>query len=68
MQKQHQLLGINSVIQRTGMGRSTIYRDLRRRTFPQPIKVGSQNRWLASDIDDWISQQVKQAQQAQQAS
>jgi prophage regulatory protein len=40
---------------RTGLSRSEIYRRIRNRTFPAPIKIGARaSGWSASEVDAWI--------------
>lgn len=58
------LLRLNDVIERTGLGRATIYLWMQEGKFPQRVKIGSHTvAWKESDIDDWISsrQYVEQA-------
>ena len=55
------LLRLEEVMAITGLGRSTIYRYLRRRSsslpdFPQPLKVGVRAvRWRESEIRAWVA-------------
>ena len=39
---------------------ATVWRWVRDGSFPRPIKVGSRNAWIESEVDDYISQQMKQ--------
>lgn len=49
------LLRLREVIARTGMGKSTIYRKIKKGLFPAPVSVGGQSvRWRESDIDRWM--------------
>lgn len=59
------LIRIKEVIERVGIGRSTIYDWMNPRsprfdsTFPKPIKLGSNSiAWLEYDIDSWILSKV----------
>jgi predicted DNA-binding transcriptional regulator AlpA len=36
------------------MGESTIARDVRNGTFPDPVWVGSNKYWRKTDVDTWI--------------
>ena len=43
-----------SVMARTGMGRSWIYREVAAGRFPRPIKIGGATGWNAGEIDQWL--------------
>lgn len=47
------------------MGRSRIYALINEGKFPRPLKIGRSSRWLKSEIDMWISEQVAARQSAQ---
>ena len=49
-----EFLRMPSVIRRTGLGRSTIYRLIAERKFPSPVKLsGRAVGWRRSDLDRW---------------
>ena len=49
------LLGLEEVVRRVGMNRSSIYVQMRLGTFPLPIKVSEKsNRWKSSEIEAWV--------------
>lgn len=51
------LLRINDVAQKTGLGRSTIYRRVSRGEFPGAYDLGGGVvAWKESDVDRWIGQ------------
>lgn len=59
----HKVLRLKQVIERIGLGRSTIYDRLNvnspryDRSFPKPIKLGSTAvGWVESEITAWIDQ------------
>lgn len=55
-------LRLPSVIKRTGLGRSTIYRQIQVGTFPKMIKLSERTSvWAESSINDWIEQQKAKA-------
>lgn len=62
-----QSISVQVVVKRTGCCRSSIYDMLNRRSsrfdasFPRPFKIGRRSLFVASEIDDWISQQMKEA-------
>ena len=56
------ILRRKQVIARTGMARSTIYDHMRRGDFPTPVRLGVKIvGWLESEIEAWISDQVRKS-------
>lgn len=50
------LLRLREVKERTGLGKSTIYRKMASGAFPKPVSVGGSSvRWKESDINAWIA-------------
>ena len=50
------LLRLNEVIERTALGRSTIYRLTRASLFPEPLKIGPRAvRWRESEVEAWLA-------------
>lgn len=50
------ILRIRSVIERTGLSQSTIYKYMSEGQFPKPIRLGPRAvGWRDSDIEDWIA-------------
>lgn len=58
-------LRISDVEARTGLARSTIYLRISRGRFPRSVPVGEGPggpvRWLESEIDNWIREQIRAA-------
>ena len=48
------LVTITDVCAALARSRASVYRDIKRRAFPMPIKQGASSRWLASDIASHI--------------
>ena len=49
-----EFLRLPSVIRRTGLGRSTIYRMVAEQTFPSPVRLGGRAvGWRRTDLDRW---------------
>ena len=49
-----EFLRLPSVIRRTGLGRSTIYRLVAEHKFPSPVKLaGRAIGWRRTDLDRW---------------
>ena len=46
------------VTNRLRCSRSTLYVLMDRDGFPQPIKVGRDNRWIAAEVDAWFERQA----------
>ena len=50
------ILRLNSVIEITGLSRSSIYNYIKAGAFPKPLKLGLRAvGWLASEIFEWIA-------------
>jgi excisionase family DNA binding protein len=49
------LLRFPAVAERVSLSRTTIYESIRAGSFPAPVKTGRGSRWLASEINAWIS-------------
>ena len=50
------ILRLPDVIKSTGRKRSSIYRDVRKGTFPAPVALGPRAvGWRESDIEAWIA-------------
>ena len=49
-----EFLRLPSVMRRTGLGRSTIYRMVAKQTFPAPVRLaGRAVGWRRTDLDRW---------------
>lgn len=58
----HTILRLPTVLNRTGLSRSTVYLRIGLGTFPKPIKLGGRAvGWLESDIDDLLQRLVDQS-------
>jgi prophage regulatory protein len=60
-QRELQILRRREVEKLTGLGRSTIYREISLDRFPKPIKLnpnGTSVGWLASEIYAWIEARI----------
>jgi predicted DNA-binding transcriptional regulator AlpA len=49
------LVPINQVMKMTGMGRTSVYKQIDRGHFPQPVKIGSRSGWPKAEVLDWIN-------------
>ena len=56
------ILRLSDVKARTGLARSTIYDRIKTGSFPAQVSLGARAvGWLESDIEAWISGQVKRS-------
>ena len=56
MRQPDRIIRMNTVRDRTGLSRSTIYRKIAEGTFPPQIKISVNGAgWRESDIDRWIA-------------
>ena len=54
------LLRLPEVLERVPFGKTTLYRLMREGSFPENIQLGSNMvAWVASEIEEWISTQIK---------
>ncbi len=58
-----QLIRLDAVLHRTALSRTRVYELVRTGRFPRPLKLaGSRtNAWVASEVDDWIVHQIRNA-------
>lgn len=56
---QEKIIRLPEVLNRVGLGRSSIYAGIKMGTFPKQVKLGERSAgWMESEINDWI---IKQA-------
>lgn len=54
------ILRLPDVIARTGLAKSTVYKWMKKGTFPRQFKMGTRAAgWLESEIDSWIGGQAE---------
>ncbi|WP_173931226.1 AlpA family phage regulatory protein [Chelativorans sp. Marseille-P2723] len=54
------IVRLKTVLARTGLSRSTIYRKIAEGTFPAQIKISTSGAWWReSDIDRWVANPAK---------
>jgi prophage regulatory protein len=59
MREPDRIIRLNTVLSRTGLSRSTIYRKIAEGTFPAQIKISTNGTgWHESDINRWIADPV----------
>ncbi len=53
------IVRLNTVLARTGLSRSTIYRKIAEGTFPAQLRISVNGAgWRESDIDRWVANPV----------
>ena len=56
MQTPERIIRLKTVLARTGLSRSTIYRKIAEGTFPAQIKISTNGAgWRESDINRWVA-------------
>ena len=59
MREPDRIIRLRTVLSRTGLSRSTIYRKIAEGTFPPQIKISiNGSGWRESDINRWIADPV----------
>ena len=55
------ILRIKEVMHRTGLPRSTLYREIHKKQFPGPVKLtnGRSVGWQESAVSEWIESREK---------
>jgi prophage regulatory protein len=59
MQEPDRILRIKTVMHRTGLSRSTLYRKIRDGSFPSQVKISVHGAgWRESDINRWVASPI----------
>lgn len=54
------ILRLNSVLERTGLSRSTLYRKIECGTFPMQVRISERCiGWRESDVQEWLSNPIQ---------
>lgn len=60
MPRPDRIIRLKTVLARTGLSRSTIYRKIREGTFPAQMRISTNGAgWHESDIDRWVTDPVR---------
>jgi prophage regulatory protein len=54
------LIPVSAVIETLQRSRASIYRDIKRGTFPKALKLGGSSRWRRSEVDAFIESLVSE--------
>ena len=53
------IIRLSSVIEQTGLSRSSIYKFIQDESFPKQIPLGERAvGWVKSEVDDWIAARI----------
>ncbi|MDD3676037.1 helix-turn-helix transcriptional regulator [Thauera propionica] len=55
------IIRLPQVKELVGLGTTAIYEKMKRGEFPRQIKIGRASGWIESEIQAWISQQIRQS-------
>lgn len=54
-------LRLKQVMDRTGLGRSTIYKFMSEGRFPQAVSLGGRNvAWVETELEEWMVARVSE--------
>ena len=60
MAKNKKFIRISSVMEKTGLARSTVWAWVKENRIPAPIKLSAQvTVWIESELDQWIDDKCK---------
>lgn len=60
MRQPDRIVRLKTVLARTGLSRSTIYRKIAEGTFPPQLKISANGAgWHESDIDRWVADPIR---------
>jgi prophage regulatory protein len=61
----HKMIRLPTVIEQTGLSRSSIYLRMKNNKFPQSISLGDRAiAWLEEDINQWIEDRIIESKRA----
>lgn len=61
------LIRLPEVLKRTGFSRPWVYKLLKQKRFPPPIKIGGWAiAFVESEVNDWIDQQIANSRENKQ--
>lgn len=54
------ILRLRRVLEKTGMGRSSVWRMVKEGTFPAPIKLSPRMvGWVEEEVNDWLVEKTR---------
>jgi prophage regulatory protein len=62
------ILRLPTVLDRTGLSRSTVYQRVAEGKFPKSVSLGARAvGWIEAEVDEWIACQIEQSREFQDA-
>lgn len=62
------ILRLPTVLDRTGLSRSTVYQRAAEGNFPKAVSLGARAvGWVEAEVDEWIARQIEQSREFQDA-
>ena len=59
------IIKLRTVVELTGLSRSTIYDYMSRGMFPKQLRLGENSvAWLESEVVEWLDEKIKQRDEA----
>lgn len=55
---------LREVLERVGLGRTTVRERIKRDQFPKPVKIGTLDAWVESEITEWIEARIQERDRA----
>lgn len=56
-----EFLRLEEVLKKFKISQAKLYRLVKTHEFPPPIKIGTANRWLTSDLEEYLATQISEA-------
>ena len=53
---EEKLLTLKEVMDIVSFKQSAIYKFMKTKGFPKPVKIGKSSRWKLSDVNNWLKQ------------
>ena len=62
------ILRLPTVLDRTGLSRSTVYQRVAEGRFPKSVSLGARAvGWVEAEVDEWIARQIEQSREFRDA-
>jgi prophage regulatory protein len=62
------ILRLPTVLDRTGLSRSTVYQRAAEGKFPKSVSLGARAvGWIEAEVDEWIARQIEHSREIQGA-
>lgn len=55
------LIRLPEVMRDTGLGRSSIYKQISKGDFPRPVNIGGRSvAWVSDEVKSWVAERIAQ--------